>query len=280
MAITKVPSALYGTTVTAGGTNHTKGSYVELTASTSEAVEAVIATIDTITASSSRRFLMDLAVGSAGAESVVMANLPLTGTSFNGPGNAPAVYQPLGIASGSRVAARCQCSIASDTMRVSLLLIGGTSSATVESYGAVTASTNGTQVDPGGSANTKGSYAQLTASTSATIGWLATVITGRGNAAPAQATFELDIATGGAGSESLLVPGLYFASYSGLTVWVPGVWSLPVSIPSGTRIAARGASSSIDATDRLFDVMVFGSSNLPSAGGGGAAQLINGGLVS
>lgn len=277
MAITKIPSGLYGTTVTAGGSNHTKGSYAELTASTSEAAQAVIVSVSNAS-TATRRFLFDIAVGAAGSESVVLANIPFANGS-PATTNCPSFYLPLGIPTGSRVSARCQCSVASTTVNVSVNLIGGSSSATVDSYGAVTASTNGTQVDPGGTVDTKGSYVELTASSSATIEWLAVVITGRANGSPAIATFELDIATGGAGSESVVVPGLVFAS-ANLSAFNALTWSFPVTIASGTRIAARAASSTNDAIDRLFDVMVFGSSNLPSAGGGGAAQLINGGLVS
>lgn len=253
-----------GTVLTAGSAN-TKGSYVELSASVSTTCSAVAVAI--FSANQNVDYLVDIATGAASAETDLIANIQT-----NRPTTAVAVRYfvfPIAITSGTRVSARCQASTGAATCRVVMYLFSGTSNflggTGAVNYGANAADSGGTSIDPGGSANTKGAYTEITASTSSDIKWVTVMLGNQTNAARASAEFLLDIATGSAGSESVVLNNVYFVTTStGSTITAVGV-SFPVTIASGTRIAARAQCTIIDATDRLFDIVLMGDDS--SAGG-------------
>ena len=260
----------YTATLTANASANTKGAWTELLASTSEAAKAIWVSV--IVPNGSGPFLIDIGTGGAGAESAVISNIPYAGgtaTVLNV--SSPGLYIPISIASGTRIAARCQSATGGLTVQIAVYIVGGSNSATVATYGADTATSGGTTVDPGATANTKGAYSEITASTSADIDTLVVAITGRANAAPASALFTMDVATGAAASESVVLPDLTFSSNSSADSWSPNVWYFPVEIASGTRIAARAASQDNNSVDRLFDVIVFGVTGGQPSGGGGAS---------
>ena len=261
----------YGALVTANTTANTKGSWTELLASTSE--EAVGIYVDISSATASGRYLLDIGTGAAAAESAVIANIPFAaGSSAVVNVSLPGFYVPLSIASGTRISARCQSSTAGGVqLQVSIYVVGGSGSATVTTYGADTSDSGGTEVDPGASANTKGAYSEIASATSADHDTFIAIVTGKANAVPTTAAFVMDIATGAAASESIVIPNLAFSSNDSADSVGPIVFSFPLSISSGTRLAARAAATTNDATDRLFDVIVLGVSNGQPSGGGGAS---------
>lgn len=266
MAITKLPAALYNTSLTASASANTKGAYAELTAASPEAAKAVFISIHDAT-SGARRFLVDLAIGAAASEVVVVADVPFApGDQFNT--NCPGFYLPLAIPAGSRVAARVACSTGSSVCRIAVHLIGGVGAAVATTYGANAGNSSGTTVDPGATPNTKGAYVELSAAISADIDEVVVIVSGLGNTTPAGAAFSLDIATGPASSEVVVVPDITFSSNAGFDIFNPLTFSAPVAIPSGTRLAARAAASTGDATDRLFTATVIGITN-PIVGGTG-----------
>lgn len=90
-----------------------------------------------------------------------------------------------------------------------------------------------TNVVSGGTAHTKGNWAQITASAPIDVKYL--FLRGNTTAATGAATpFLMDIGVGAAGSELVVFPNLDCG-------FTPGNWSaiVPVDIPAGTRIAAR-----------------------------------------
>jgi hypothetical protein len=107
-------------------------------------------------------------VGGAGAEKVVVPNLLM-----QSPANEQqtrTVYVPLYIPQGSRIAARCQSDGSSQSMRAGVTLVNRsfTSPSSLQkmvAYGISTATTRGTNVDPGGTVHTKGAYSQIAAFT-------------------------------------------------------------------------------------------------------------------
>ena len=276
MGITKTPAGLYGLTLTSGAAN-VKGAYFQLTASTPEAVKIVNYTAGP--ANSARRWLTDIATGAGGAEVVVIANIY---NSNAGDNDQPTMFVdiPISIASSTRIAARTQNAGGVFTMDVSLVLVGGTITCTTETYGADTANSDGTAVDAGAVANTKGLYAQLTASTGITVEFLNILVGLGANTLPVRANFALDIATGAGGAETVVVPDLFFTTDLGDNVMPPG-WGFPLSIASGTRIAARIASQTTDATDRVIKVEVIGSTStgFAPAGGGETSHVFVGGAI-
>ena len=116
-------TSVSGVTVTASGTAHTKGSWVELISSTSaDAYYISIATANaTATSGSDTSTLLDIGTGAASSETVVIPNIPIghskhwvgSNSGFNTP-----LTLPLYVASGTRIAARIQSAVVSKTADV------------------------------------------------------------------------------------------------------------------------------------------------------------------
>lgn len=250
------PATTDGISVTPSATAHTKGSWTELVASTSSAVDFVILGFRGPTVS----YLVDIGTGGAGSETVLISNLLVLCRDFVHVNQIPL---PVEIPTGTRVAARCQARLASQAaIKVGLTMLHGGSAVgtAVQSYGANTADSGGTQVDSGGAANTKGSWSELTASTTATTKALMVAVakpdfhTNQGSTP----LWRVDIGTGAAASESVLIPDLFFSADTTLDMpMCPYVGPLPVEVASGTRLAARAQSTSTGGTDRLLDVAVY-----------------------
>ena len=275
MAITRYPTvsgSTYWTTLTANASANTKGAYVQLTASTPEALRGVFVIIP-IGSAASAGFVADIAVGAASAEVVVVADVMFSSPAANTANNQLGVFIPVAIAAGVRLSARCACSVGGATVGFALLAVGGTSTAVATTYG--TSGASGTSVDPGGSVNTKGSYSQFTAATTADLDWLI-VILAYGNAGPTSGSWAIDIATGAALSEVVVVPDL---GWRWGTAYGPVTFQVPVSIAAGTRLSARMQSTVTDTVDRVMAMEVIGITNSGMTGGsstGGA--IIGGGL--
>lgn len=109
-----------------------------------------------------------------------------------------------------------------------------------ETVGALTASSRGTLVT-GGATNTKGSYVSIGAAT--TVSWEAmTIFVARPTGSSGGLNGMIDIALGGAGSEAIIVPDLYFAAGK-LQDEHTLQLTLPLHVPSGSQLRARMAES-------------------------------------
>jgi hypothetical protein len=99
---------------------------------------------------------------------------------------------------------------------------------------------NGTSIPPSATANTKGSWTQLIASTSYDCNVALLRIYPNPEDTPPD-TLMLDIGIGASGSEVAILPNLFSksAQYAGGIIQM----LLPLSIPAGTRIAARSQAS-------------------------------------
>jgi len=123
--------------------------------------------------------------------------------------------------------------------------------ARTENRGAITASTNATTITAAGSANTKGSYADIGAVTSFDYEAVTLLF---GNSSTT-ANFVLDLAINLAGNRFVIAEDLrhadlkdgHWASYNGLALHVP----------SGSQLSIRCASSVASAT---FDILIIGHS--------------------
>ena len=142
------------------------------------------------------------------------------------------------------MALRAQGTTANNSCQYYLTITDGSLNPTNVTYGAVPASSAGTTIDPGATAGVKGAYVQMTASTSAAIDQLAAIVSGRNNTAPQYTQFRLDIATGAAAAEVVVIPDLNFISNGASDVWNIVNWLLVITIASATRIAARARSGS------------------------------------
>jgi hypothetical protein len=88
------------------------------------------------------------------------------------------------------------------------------------------------------SAHTKGSYAELIASTSADAGLLVLMVQDVSTSGANTATL-IDIATGASGSETVIIPNLAVGSALTTTGPTGVVVAVPLKIASGTRLSAR-----------------------------------------
>lgn len=279
MAVTNLATVGTDTTISSGtivvgsGTANTKGPYVEMTASTPFAVTGVILQV-TYAGSGilSNNFLFDIATGGAGSETPIVENIAVTAIGVRG-GYTP-VFIPIAIPSGSRISVRCQNSSTSTTgvLGVGLILVGGTAAgaSSCQTYGANTATSRGTSVDPGGSANTKGPYVELTSATTADANYLVLMFTRAAQALSESVNWLIDIATGGPGAESVLIADVQVAgSITGDRVLPTSIALAVPTISSGTRLSARAACS-VTSGARVVDVSVL-ALNVPEPASGGGA---------
>ena len=246
-----------GTAVTSG--NGVKGSWTEIIASTSSNSTFLILEFNESLAGVLRDFLIDIGVGAAASEQVLVADIQQQSKSdFN---NGQFFYIPVQLASGTRLSIRTQTNSAATDARFIIYLFSGTFQSS-SGYAKTTAyglsGEDGTAVDPGGTANTKGSWTEITASTSERINEMTILVSGNTNGAQANGTALYDVAIGGSGSEVIILENLYAAS-SSFEVSKASI-NIKQKIPAGTRIAIRMQSTITDATDRVFSFSVNGVS--------------------
>ena len=173
-------SAEFGTTVTANATPHAEGtSIAQLVASTGFLSYGItVMTCGTAAATASTRMLVDILIGAGGSEIELIPNL-LAGNKdlTSGATSDVAMYHfPIMIPAASRISARAQALIVSDTCTVAIWLheqprnVNGWYGTRVTAYGVDGAASTGTSHSPG-----NGSYAaatQLTASTTNRIQYM------------------------------------------------------------------------------------------------------------
>lgn len=272
------PTANGGLDVATANAANTKGSYVELINSTPFATNWIV--IDMIGANTTgQRYLFDVATGGAGAESNFINNVMVEGAA-NSSGQAchGAYWIPVAIPASSRISIRAQSNAATTKhifVQITLINAGtmpGLGLSAINSYGADTANSRGQMVDPGGVADTKGAYTQITASTTGVSQWLMIAFTFGGNSAPVSAVWAVDLATGGAGAETVLIPDLRIVTTGGMMPSPPS-FSFPIYIVGSTRLAVRASCSIIDATDRLISCMIYGAT-APAEGGSGGGNFV------
>lgn len=225
-------------TVTAGGTAHTKGSWTELVASTPEdAYGLYVMLSDVAVADTSTAMLVDVGVGAAGSETVLIPDLN-AGAAVSRVAFGKRAFFPIYVRKGSRISARAQAQIASDTVTVDLFLYGdppsgGFVGSKVTAYGVDAANSRGTVI---AGAN---SWTQVTASTSEPhVLWY--VMMGlAGGVGQSNDVLTNEIGFGASGSEVAFAKVL---SLNSLGEDVRGFEPpIPVyrSLAAGTRIAVR-----------------------------------------
>lgn len=266
-----------GTTVTSSATAHTKGPWTQIAASTTFDASAIMLQIDL--QYQDTLYLIDVGIGGAGSEQVLIPNLMMSQSApvFN------SLIIPVNVPAGSRIAVRSQDNFGSSTSYVAVtLLAGGWASSspfnTVTAYGPSTATSNGVIADAGATINTKGAWAQITASTASAM--KALMISGSraapGTAVTATYAQLVDIGIGAAGSEQVILPNLRFqasimtggvvtpytagsATLTGLSTLFPR-WIPPImcDIPAGVRLAVRQQSSTTNTNDRTSAYAIYG----------------------
>ena len=235
-------SGAVGTAIANPTSTNVKGAWTQIVASTTAdaAFISVSLTGDNTIDSSAPNIAVDIGVGGAGSELVVLNNLWLN--SYSGPNTANYVF-PLLLPSGTRLSARSQSAAtgAGSSCYVNCQLFdsqfaSGAQCSGVDCLGAsLSGATAGTAVTPNATANTKGSYAQLIASTARDYFALMAACTFN----PQTNHFWAhDISIGAAASEVVIVPNVLHNFINNVNAMIP---KIEIDIPSGTRLAMRSA---------------------------------------
>lgn len=250
-----------GLTLTAGGSTNTKGSWVTMKSATAFAYEGFTVYCSN---GSADDFMVDIGIDDgSGNVSILVPDLHFAAVKHQREHNL-ALNIPVHVAAGSKLVARC-AGAGTSTFFDCLIVGHSANPGGFPGYSRAVAlfspsSSRGVAVDPGGSANTKGSWAEITASTPADVAAIFGVVGFNGDVGRAStADFLLDVGLGAGGSEFVLLPDLYF-NWSATWDGPQDVFFQPVAvhIPSGTRLAARGACSITTAGDRTVDLALYG----------------------
>ena len=256
---------VYRFAVASANAAHTKGSWIEITSATG--FDTYLLCVDILAiATSGVDALFDIGIGAAGSEISIVNNLSFY-RSAGGNRVAETYRLPIFVPAGTRISVRLQTGhSATNTIYGNAYCIGGSSlyppfsGELITTYGANTADSGGISVDSGGTVDTKGLYSQLSASCLGIKAFFF-CIGNQANAARSGYYHMLDISVGGAGVETVVIGDYTLLSDTTTDMISPTLSPVfPIAIPAGTRIAARASCSGNDATDRLFDVILYGVS--------------------
>lgn len=244
------------TTVTASATAHTKGAWVEAVASTTEQTVALLVALATTTnlSNTDTSTLLDVGIGAAGSEVVVVADLQVGWKSAQ-----QSWMLPLAVPAGARIALRCQSVVSSRTVGVTVVpafgsgVAGGSPAGPCVAYGASASTSAGVVLTPG--TNGFGSWAEVSPATSERIDAVAVSLGGNARMSSISRPFLLEVGTGASGSEvPIFATGGWMSSAEAVDVAVP-VSPCALAVPAGARLAARVAA---EATSQTLDLIVHG----------------------
>ena len=243
-----------GVVLTMAGAINTKSAWKELIASTPYdsfgiTVEGAMTNIGSF----------DVGLGAIGSEQIIVPDF-YQGFWLSG---LRTLHFPIFIPAGSRIAGRYQSTAIATAPKMNVLLSEGDVNrafSQIVTYGFIPGSSKGTSVDPGGTANTKGAWSQLVASTAKDIRAIAIMLGDQGyNRTTNSADWLIDIGIGAAGVENAFIPNWWARYYytSGAVAIDPMIsewfW-LP--IPAGSRLAARAQCSITTTSPRKLDVIL------------------------
>lgn len=266
-----VSASSSGTTITTGSSINTKGSYSTIVDPIPNGVTGFWLIIQQ--ASDAHRWAFDIAIGGAGSEVVIIPNLWIGWRAEHG---ACRIRVNIPLPAGARLSCRAQSSgTTAKTSYVSVVmarygLLGPAFYGKMTAYGVtVSSATRGVEVDPGAVADTKGSWFEITSSTTSRIDQLyfSAGYPQSRTGTPAlagRAYFLVDVAIGAAASEEVRIADYPLAidqhcdAVNGNPIQGP----FDVDFPAGSRIAIRMQSSTTTDTspnfDRRLDFAVYG----------------------
>jgi hypothetical protein len=233
-------------TATASATVNTKGSWVQLIASTSANSSLLSIDLSQISVSNTgTATLLDIGTGASGSETVLLSNIAAgSARSFitASSNNRLNFSVPVKIASGTRIAARIQGERASQTAVIDVATVDAGDYATaptaVDTYGGDTATSKGASF-------TGTSWTQVTASTSQAYRAIVAVPSMATGGAKNNATsYVFDIGVGASGSEVAFGKVRCLGSnVECVEVLLPYATMFARNIPSGSRLAIRSSTS-------------------------------------
>ena len=243
-------------TLTANASAHTKGSWTQLIASTSENSSLLVVDYTGHTVNTDTATLLDIGTGASGSETAIIENVAIGGGA-NRQANRPTSFfaVPIRIASGQRIAARIQSVVTggktvSAVARIFNMGDYAYAPTAVDVIGTSTATSAGTAMS-----GSSGTWVQVTASTSNAYKGIV-IVPSVTDGAIADIFAEYRVGAGASGSESEIgrIRVQHFsedwAATSPLFSTVMGA-----SIPSGTRLSVR---HDIAANPSRYDVTLIG----------------------
>ena len=222
-----------GATVTASATAHTKGAWTQIIASTSANSSYIHVDVSGVGASGvNTAMLLDIATGASGSETAIVSNIAI--------GSASATWFsfPFKLASGTRLSARIQAVVTSDTAIIRLSAINAgdydNSPTSVDVIGGDTATSEGIRFS-----GASGTWVQATASTSRAYRAVALVLSGH-DANMANVTGNYGVGVGASGSEVEFGTCRHgFTATELSNSLAPYTHLFGSNIPAGSRLAVR-----------------------------------------
>lgn len=261
-----VPSLTRGTSVFASATAHTKGSWAEVVAATEFDAGWIQIEVGNLSAgSTANEWLVDIGIGAAGSEVVIIPDLYFPGPSVD---DSASWYFPISIPRGSRIAARTQ-NVSGSSVRCNIVvhlisatfMSGPMGGQIVSTYGADQSASTGTNIDPGGTAHTDSAWVEFAAATDRAHNWLGIALRpGDLNLeSTGKCQWMLDVAMGAAGSEQEILSDVFISASS--VPDRPGFVyiGMPLLIPSGVRLSARARSETTTDGDRDINIVLYGA---------------------
>jgi hypothetical protein len=249
-----------GTTLTAGGSANTKGTYVSLGTTTFEWNHVNLGFEGS---SAAADHLVDIAIDDGGGNKWIIA-ADLRHPSRISANASPVTFSlPLYVPKGSALYARNASSTASATMTTTIagFPVGrGGAPGYSRCLALFTPGTSrGVAIDPGGTANTTGAWAQTTTGVTARIAEWFGVIGSNGNTTRTTAHWDMDVGIGAAGSEQVVLAGITVSvGVSSTTMGPVLLGPYPTDVPASTAWSARSTCSITTAGSRTFDLCLYG----------------------
>ena len=233
-----------GTTITAHATPHTKGSWVQLVASAPfDVTMLIIGGSGTSGSGTDTSQLLDIGIGAT--EVVLIDNIPTGYASLDIDSNKVAWF-PVEIPSGTKISARMQATITVDVVDIQLFMYGGASWTSIPTFqsidtlGALTASSHGTNLTGGG-------IVEIIASTAEDYKALGYGIDGAGATSMSNFSGPLEIFVGAGAAEKTLIDNIRVGSATSESInrATPqqGILPMEMNIPAGSRLSAQLSSS-------------------------------------
>jgi hypothetical protein len=236
---------IYSGQLVAGSTSNVAGSWTELISSSVETHCLMFSIYGMTVTGTDTRGLVDVGTGASGAETVIISSLP---AGFSSTVQAQGFFYmiPVYVPAGTRISVRLRSFIANDVANVQIAtLVDGSFgyrryfATSVDTYGAVTASSRGTNMP------TSDTYVEITSATTRPYRMLAMLPCGGTGTAYAGNNVTYTLATGPSGSEVVQGTRIVQTTTAELMYhyYAPFDYGLFYGpFPQGTRIACKQSS--------------------------------------
>jgi len=238
-----------GVNVTADAAVNTKGAWTEVIPSTAAAGDFLTINVRNFTVNAATEGLIDIGVGAAGSETVVVPNVPGGQIGLQAGHRTDFVF-PVSVPAGSRVAVRLQSVVASRvaSVDIGIALTGLGAPSTLDAIGADTAASRGTNLP------TADTYVELTASTSQAYRAIVMAPIGATATAPLHLSV-FTLAKGPSGSETELGKCTVRHVIQEICTYTSSQFPFIYygKVPAGTRLAVKDSIGSV-----ARDVILYG----------------------